>query len=230
MLAAVRITCQSQQSGYNAGVAPDQRFHLVGGHVALDFVNTVDWRGDPERRIDELGDVGDLVAWAQQARLISAAEARALTRAGQRDGPLAARTLARARGLREALAALFTAASRRGRPPEGDLRRFNAFLAAALRSRRIEVRGAGYAWGTEAGAAAVVPRLLWPIVLAAADLLVAPDSAHVRECAAAGCGWLFLDTSRSQRRRWCTMQSCGNRAKARRFYERERQSTTAARG
>jgi predicted RNA-binding Zn ribbon-like protein len=63
---------------------------------------------------------------------------------------------------------------------------------------------------------------LWPIVLAAAELLTSAGRARVRECAAHGCGWLFLDTSRSQRRRWCTMASCGNRAKARRFYERTR--------
>jgi predicted RNA-binding Zn ribbon-like protein len=203
-------------------VAQAHRFHLVGGHVALDFVNTIDWRTDPDRRADQLGDVGDLVAWARQARLVSAAEAGLLARAGQRDGRVAARALARARGLREVLARVFTAASQYVAPADRDLRRLNAFLAAALRSRRIEVRGVDWVWGTAVGPDAAVARLLWPIVLAAAELLTSADVTHVRECAAAGCGWLFLDTSRSRRRRWCTMESCGNRAKARRFYERER--------
>ena len=45
--------------------------------------------------------------------------------------------------------------------------------------------------------------------------------------AAEDCGWLFLDTSRSGRRRWCSMQSCGNRAKARRFYARATASSEA---
>jgi predicted RNA-binding Zn ribbon-like protein len=67
--------------------------------------------------------------------------------------------------------------------------------------------------------------VLWPVVLAAADLLTSGDRARIHECAGPGCGWLFLDTSRNRRRRWCTMQGCGNRAKARRFYERARDSS-----
>ena len=59
-----------------------------------------------------------------------------------------------------------------------------------------------------------------PIVLAAAELLTSPQRLKIRACAAEDCGWLFLDTSRSGRRRWCTMESCGNRAKARRFHAR----------
>jgi predicted RNA-binding Zn ribbon-like protein len=59
--------------------------------------------------------------------------------------------------------------------------------------------------------------------LAAAELLVSDIRAQIHECGGEGCGWLFLDTSRNHRRRWCTMQGCGNRAKARRFYERTRE-------
>ena len=39
---------------------------------------------------------------------------------------------------------------------------------------------------------------------------------RVRECAGAGCGRLFVDTSKAARRRWCSMESCGNRAKVQR--------------
>jgi predicted RNA-binding Zn ribbon-like protein len=44
----------------------------------------------------------------------------------------------------------------------------------------------------------------------------------VRVCAAEDCGWLFLDTSKNHTRRWCSMKSCGNRAKARRHYNKEK--------
>ena len=67
--------------------------------------------------------------------------------------------------------------------------------------------------------------VLWPIAKSAADLLTSDRLACVRECAAQNCGWLFMDNSPNQRRRWCNMKICGNRAKARRHYERNRTST-----
>jgi predicted RNA-binding Zn ribbon-like protein len=45
----------------------------------------------------------------------------------------------------------------------------------------------------------------------------------VRECSGDTCGWLFVDTSRNHSRRWCDMEDCGNRAKARRHYLRRKQ-------
>ena len=65
-------------------------------------------------------------------------------------------------------------------------------------------------------------------VLHAAGLLTDAELQRVRQCAGDPCGWLFYDTSRNRRRRWCTMEGCGNRAKARRYYQRRR--GTAATG
>jgi predicted RNA-binding Zn ribbon-like protein len=45
---------------------------------------------------------------------------------------------------------------------------------------------------------------------------------RVRLCANAQCLWLFLDQSKGGTRRWCDMAACGNRAKARRHYQRMR--------
>jgi predicted RNA-binding Zn ribbon-like protein len=63
--------------------------------------------------------------------------------------------------------------------------------------------------------------MLRPVARSAADWLVSADVDRVRLCADdRGCGYLFVDTSRNRSRRWCSMESCGNRAKARRHYER----------
>jgi predicted RNA-binding Zn ribbon-like protein len=62
-----------------------------------------------------------------------------------------------------------------------------------------------------------------PVLWSAADILVGPDSARVRECANNRCLWLFLDDSKNGTRRWCSMQACGNRAKAHRHYLRQRE-------
>lgn len=201
-------------------MAPHARFPRVAGHPALDFVNTVDWRGDPRRREDRLGDFPDLVRWARQAALVSAAEARVLGAAAGRDPRSAGRAIQRARRLREVLGRIFAARGGGRRPAVRDLRHFNAFLGAALRRRRLEPRGDRCDWGWVALDDRRLDAFLSPLVLAAADLLTSPRQARIRACAADGCGWLFLDTSRGGRRRWCSMQSCGNRAKARRFHAR----------
>ena len=54
-------------------------------------------------------------------------------------------------------------------------------------------------------------------------LLTSPELDLVRSCANDACGWLFIDTSRKHNRKWCEMGVCGNRAKARRFYERKKE-------
>jgi predicted RNA-binding Zn ribbon-like protein len=206
-------------------MAQSPSFELVAGHLALDFVNTVDWRGNPARRKDLLTSADDLVAWAVCARLVSPAEARALVREARRDARRAERTLGRARRLRELLARAFAPAGSDARPAPRDLRLLNSLLGAALRKRHLEVRGTAcvWSWSREADP---LDWLLWPIVLAGAELLTSDKRTGVRECAGEGCGWLFLDTSRNRRRRWCTMQGCGNRAKVRRFYERAREATS----
>src|SRR5207249_439631 len=55
-----------------------------------------------------------------------------------------------------------------------------------------------------------------------ADLLASDHLKFVRACESKTCQWLFLDMSRNHRRRWCKMNLCGNRAKARRFYARQK--------
>jgi predicted RNA-binding Zn ribbon-like protein len=66
--------------------------------------------------------------------------------------------------------------------------------------------------------------MLWPIVDAAADLLVRGEPERIKTCGSATCGWLFLDLSRNRSRRWCDMKDCGNRAKARRHYARRKET------
>jgi predicted RNA-binding Zn ribbon-like protein len=198
------------------------RFELIGGHLALDFVNTVDWRDDPDRRKELLADFDDLLDWAKAAKLVGPTEVRTMAAEAERGPGRAMRGLRRARRLREVLARLLTAAAGGSRPAARDLRLLNAFLAAAMRLRRLDARGTAYAWSWGAEKEADLDSLLWPIVLAAADLLASDHRAELRSCGGEGCGWLFLDTSRSRRRRWCTMRGCGNRAKARRFYQRTR--------
>jgi predicted RNA-binding Zn ribbon-like protein len=189
---------------------------LVGGSLCLDFVNTVEWRGAPER-CDRLVDYGELAAWAAAAgALPRRARARLDSAARLRPGAAAA-ALREAVELRETLAAVFGAR----RPAPALLARLNDWLARAPQRTRIAAGVEGYAWvAGDAREPLLAP--LWPVVWSAADLLTSGRAARASVCADRKCGWMFLDESRSVRRRWCSMESCGNRAKARRHYGRRR--------
>lgn len=92
------------------------------------------------------------------------------------------RALRRARRLREVLARVLPAAGRDLAPPAGDVRRLNAFLAAALEHRRLEIHRTGFVWSWANGEDDTFDSLLWPIVLAAADLLASDGRTQVHEC------------------------------------------------
>ena len=197
-------------------------FDLSGGAPCLDFANTWADRGRPET--ESLRGYGDLVAFALQAGLLSGGHAARLAGRAARHPRAAAAGFAQGRGLREDLYRIFSATAARRAPAAADLERLNAALPAALSRLRLARRGAGFAWTWAEPAApgkAALAAPLWPILRSAADLLASDASKQVRECAGAACTWLFLDRSRNRSRRWCSMDTCGNRAKARRHYHRK---------
>lgn len=207
---------------------------LIAGRLCLDYVNTVDWR-DGER-VDDQGELlrtyGDLVAWARHADIVRENEAANLLAAALRRPNDAAAVLRDAILLREALYHLFAAAMQGHAADTGDLDTFNAALARTLAQARITptalpalddgAGGAGgfaWSWSRDANE---LDQMLRPIVRSAADLLTSAELGRVRVCADEHCRWFFLDTSRNHSRRWCSMEDCGNRAKARRHYQRRR--------
>jgi predicted RNA-binding Zn ribbon-like protein len=108
----------------------------------------------------------------------------------------------------------------RNEPPcDSDIEELNRTLATTLPRLQLCHGGAccSWRWVSEE---TTIERLLWPVVRSAADLLTGAEVKKVRECASDTCPWLFIDTSRNQRRKWCDMRTCGNRAKARRHYQR----------
>jgi predicted RNA-binding Zn ribbon-like protein len=204
---------------------PGGRFELSAGALCLDFSNTWGDRARPES--DRVRGYLDLIAFAAAAGLLGEAEADPLRRRATRHPGEAEAALAGARELRDALYRLFSAHAA-GRPAEsGDVEAVNAALHEALSRLRLEHRGMGFGWAwQDADGDLAAP--LRPIVRSAAELLVSADLERVRECHGAACTWLFLDASRNRSRRWCSMESCGNRAKARRHYHRRRGGEAAA--
>jgi predicted RNA-binding Zn ribbon-like protein len=189
---------------------------LLGGAPCLDFVNTVEWRGVP-KPAERLTDYGEMLIWAEAAATIGRKTRGRLEAAAKRRPDAAAAALAEAIAFRETLAELLTADA----PPPARVEELNAWLARAPERRRLAVSGEDFAWAAERGGDEFLAPV-WPVVWSAADLLVSGQAVRVRSCADRRCAWLFLDTSRSRHRRWCSMEGCGNRAKARRHYRRQR--------
>jgi predicted RNA-binding Zn ribbon-like protein len=173
-------------------------YHLAGGHLALDLVNTVSWRDDPDRRFDRLDDLDFFAHWL------------GLTGLGEPRGDLAA-VVPAVRDLRELIHDLVA--------EQGDLARFGQLLAEA-HARATAAPTLPLRWDIPvAHADDVVPT----VVLRTDELLRSAEVTRVRRCAGRGCGWLFIDTTRNRSRRWCSTDDCGNRERARRHYRKTRQ-------
>ena len=204
------------------GQNPHANLKLLGGRLSLDFVNTVDTH---DTRIDEkLNAYADLVWWSLRVEVMDKASAAPLFAAAAAEPARAANVLARALELRAGLYRLFTAAQAQAAADEADLAVLNREMSGALGHLRLRAEGGEIVWGWEDGAQ--LDRVLWPVVRDAAELLVSGEMQRVGRCCGEHCDWLYLDTSRNRSRRWCDMQSCGNRAKARRHYHRAKGGTT----
>ena len=200
--------------------APTAELRLLGGQLCLDFCNTVDPREGP-RAHDHLRSYLDVLAWAASTKILTTRElARLRVRAARE--PEAARTAFRSTlGLRETLYRIFTSVVREQPVPRRDLPALAAIHAQAFaHSELIETDGS-FIWASR-GSGPVFDRPSWRVVQSAAELLTSSAISRLGMCAAAECGWIFLDLSKSHTRRWCSMEGCGSREKMRRFYARHR--------
>jgi predicted RNA-binding Zn ribbon-like protein len=189
-----------------------RRMPLVGGNLALDYINT---RGG-QPNDETLQDYNHLVAWACHAGMLTEAEARRLRRRGRRNPGDAQHTYQRAVQVRSCLYELFAAVAM-GRPPPGRcLAALRSDEAEALTQAELVSGEGGFAWSwahdEELG------RPLRPIVHAAVALLTAGPLQRVKQCD--GCQWFFIDESKNRSRRWCSMQDCGTDQKIRRYLAR----------
>ncbi|MHC4705283.1 MAG: CGNR zinc finger domain-containing protein [Planctomycetota bacterium] len=204
---------------HHAEDAATELFELSGGVLCLDFANT--WGNHADSGSDRLTEYEHLVAFARQTGRLMEDAAAVLSRTAAADAVSAASALSLGRTLRRVIYRIMSSrAGRRDVAPE-DVEQINGVLGEALSHRRLERRDGAVVWSwTDDVGDLRAP--IWPVVESAAALLTSDEIDRVHECDAEDCNWLFLDCSRSGTRRWCSMSSCGNRAKARRHYLRRR--------
>ena len=198
------VTKSDGQTGRHYG--PES---FVGGVVALDFLNTAENWHAPD--IEELlPGFGDWLTWTRAARLPFTASA-AVSR------PAAAQFMQQLRAFRSEWRELLRAELGGGAVNSRSLQSLNQHWQRATAAREIRAIAGGVAYDWRRSVPA------WEcafhaVVLSAVELLTEPARlARVRECPGDGCGWFFFDSSRNGLRHWCSMKTCGNADKVRRF-------------
>ncbi|MEO8266357.1 MAG: ABATE domain-containing protein [Ilumatobacteraceae bacterium] len=177
----------------------------------LDFINTVNAR--PTYSRDDLTSDHDVVRWAEAAGLrMRGGEAAAC---GQ-----VTSNLHRAVMFREQLYGVFGPIAQGLEPRDSALSFVTRRGAQALRSARWSPGPPGFvpSWPVDS-----IEGICDHLADAAMQLLRSSATARIGSCA--GCGWLYLDTSRAHARRWCSMNACGVRSKMRRYHQRQTSAT-----
>ena len=193
---------------------------LEGGELCLDFTNTVDWRNDNKRQKEWLNDFSDLILWSRHVGILEEKTAQALSLKAWQQPDKAKQLYKKAIELREILFHIFSSLAIERKPEDYNLSIFNHFLVEAMGKSCLVSLQDGFTWSfcQEPDS---MDFILNPIIKSAADFLVSPDLKRLKICADYCCGWLFIDMSRNNSRRWCNMKDCGNRAKAYRYYHRK---------
>jgi predicted RNA-binding Zn ribbon-like protein len=202
-----------------ATVRPEENLKLESGWLCLDFANTAEWHLS-EHPAERLTSYAELIAWARAINLLPDRAAQQLVRAADQHPTEAARVLDRAVALREAIYHIFVAVAAGKSPSADDQTTLNTELSHTVSKSRLVWNKANFDWGRQ-GEDGDLDQVLWWILRSTTNLLTSEDIQRVGVCADdRGCGWLFYDTSRNRTRQWCSMRGCGNRAKAKRHYDK----------
>jgi predicted RNA-binding Zn ribbon-like protein len=199
---------------------PKSPFEFTGGNPCLDFADTVDDRiSDHPREL--LTDYGRLLQWGEEAGVITARTAERLRHLTSEAPGNALTTLRTSIQLRDTIYDIFSAVAQRRAIPSTALAILNKAVRQA--ARHTQLVNANRRFTREwIEPESNLDSMLWPVSRAAAELLIGEEIGYVRQCASETCSWLFLDKTKNHRRRWCDMKSCGNRDKARRYYQRQK--------
>ena len=197
-----------------------QHVHAVDLDTTADFLNTLSFDdGAPD---EHLATADDAIAFLAGRGL---AHEEALRAQAERAGPNA--WLDRVRLTRSALRALWDAEVEHLEPDVAAIGAVNAVLREAPRIELVmgdSCCGIGHRHTADDPTGEAPARLVEPFVAAVGG----GTTDRLRICANEGCRWVFEDTWRGGRRRWCDMTSCGNAAKARRHRARVKAATGGA--
>jgi predicted RNA-binding Zn ribbon-like protein len=195
---------------------------LIADDLALNFANTESGRGFPSHQ-NHFREAANVVEWLRHAKALPVEEADWLGKSTAERADLATDLLAQATELRAAIHDIGAALGSHAKPPEAALASLSALHARCVAKAELAPGALSCRWSWSVRAAPL-EAALGPIALAAVRLFTEGDFHRIRECGGHACGWLFYDRSKNNRRRWCEMEVCGNRAKQRRLAARRREA------
>ena len=201
----------------------DSHFVFDGGTLALDLLNT--WRFNADQPLDLLQSPEDLVIWLAAAGLPDGAYCAELSSSPPNRRIL----LDEALWLRRDILLIVQSLVAGELPPPYTVDALNRILTESGTSFRLdsltippegeqEARVEGQLVLNAHEHVSSVLGVLQPIALSAARIVTEANPTRIRQCASSNCMYWFLDTSKSGRRRWCSMSRCGNRAKVAKHY------------
>jgi len=191
-------------------------FLFVGNHLALDFLNTKPVLVEGPKEL--LPDVDALIRWLVASDVLTRQKGKTLAKKW-RDTPQAAAFLRELLQFRERLRAVVVR-------QEAGLAVSDAFIAelnSLLKEHPslITLQRKGGKLDLETAFEPEKPNDVWaPMAIAVADLVSDASPARLRKCEA--CIVHFLDTSKKNSRRWCSMNICGNKIKVAAYQQRKR--------
>jgi predicted RNA-binding Zn ribbon-like protein len=199
------------------------QFELVGGALCLDFINTLDDRFSKQPK-ELLQSYLDLARFGEDTGALPDLLVDRLMTKSMHHKEEAQRALRSAIEMREAMHQVFWALVTKQPVPRAALLVLNGYVREAAQHMSVVPHNGHFEWEFDSERNDFAAPL-WPIARSAADLLASDRVQFVRACASKTCEWLFLDESKNHRRRWCDMTKCGNRAKVKRFYTRQKKAS-----
>jgi len=201
---------------------PQETLNSLEGRLCLGLVNTAHPRWGRHVH-DSLMGYPDLVVWSRSIDLLTQELEQHLLQEASTHPQEAIKIFEQALALREAIYRVLSAVAERSVPQSEDLSLIQRIFAEAMAHASLfpTVHEFSWEWGVGDKHGKELRLLLWPAAASAVELLTTSDEwKRIKVCP--GCGWLFLDRSKTGNRRWCSMDACGSRANMRRQYVRQR--------
>jgi predicted RNA-binding Zn ribbon-like protein len=203
------------------GTSTEVEFDTDTEWLCLSFANTADWHAS-DQPVEGLKSYWDLLNWGVTVEILSREKASQLGKIAEGSPIEAESILKNAIELREAIYRIFSAVANLRFVNTDDLRildlsvqKYYPLLHISSSENVFEL-----SWPQDSES---LDQILWSVTQSAVQLLTSEGLDRVGQCEDdRGCGWLFYDTSRNKSRRWCSMETCGNRAKVHRHYEKQR--------
>ena len=194
-----------------------ENLQMDGGCLVFDFVNTVNTRR-PAPEIEYLETFEDLLVWSAKVGSVGDEKLHALREYAARKPEDALAGLQDVIETREMLYELFSSIATGNVPDEAVIAAFNRRLSLAF--QRINIRFGPERAEFQLGDHDLFPgEPLLPVLKSAFDIVTNQDFGRIKECPR--CGWLFLDSSKNGKRKWCDMNVCGSREKSLEYYYRK---------